>query len=120
MDISIVVNLAPFVEMMMSKRIFANKHICRGCGYFTWVVYFVSAYSESSSVILFLLGLYTAHKLPVCYIFYAIVWYFLSCDERDCVSRVFICPPTPFSSCLNLFVEDVFQFFNFGFFMSFL
>ena len=36
---------------------FCDKHICRGCGYFTWVVYFVSAYSESRSIPLFLLRL---------------------------------------------------------------
>ena len=69
---------------------FFDKHICCGCGYFTWVVYLVSAYSESASVLIFLLGSYTAHKLPVFYIFSAIVWYFLSCDERDCVSRVIL------------------------------
>ena len=45
---------------------FCDTHIFRGCGYFTWVVYFVSAYGESHSVLIFLLGSYTAHKFPVC------------------------------------------------------
>ena len=74
---------------------FYDEHICRGCGKFTWVVYFVLAYSESRSVLLFLLGSYTAHELTVYYIFSAIVWYFFSCDERDCVSRFFYSSADP-------------------------
>ena len=69
---------------------FDDEHIYRGCGYFTWVVYFLSAYGESSSVFYFFLWLYTAHKLPICYIFYLIVWYFFSGYEHDFLAG-FLC-----------------------------
>ena len=68
---------------------FGDEHIYRGSGHFTWVVYFVPAYGESCSVLFFFLWLYIAHELPVGYIFSLIVWYLLSCYERDCVSWVF-------------------------------
>ena len=98
---------------------FGNVHICRGCGYFTWVVYFVSAYGEYRSVLFFFLWLYTAHEFPVCHIISSIVWYFVSCYERDSVSWVFMRPPTPFASRPNSFAEGVIQlFFNFGFLIS--
>ena len=42
-----------------------EDHICRGCGCFTWVVYFVSAYGESCSVLLYIFGSYTAYELSV-------------------------------------------------------
>ena len=33
---------------------FDNEHICCGCGYFTWVVYFSSVCGESCSVLFFI------------------------------------------------------------------
>ena len=85
----IVMNLAPFVEMMLLNRIFATSisavDVATSPG---WSI----LSPPTVNLVLFfslLSGSYTAHELPVCYIFSAIVCYLFPCDERDCVSRGF-------------------------------
>ena len=119
MDISIVMNLAPFVDTTLLNRILVTS--ISAVGVATSPGYSILSLPTVNLVLFlsFFLWLETAQKLPVRHVFSLIVWYVISSYECDRVSWFFMYPPTPFSSCLNSFTEDVIQFFLFfGFLIS--
>ena len=84
-DMSIVMNLAPFVDMMLLKRILDTSISAVGVATFPWVVYSFSVDCESCPVLFFFLWLHAEDELPVCHVFLAIFWNVLPSDECDCV-----------------------------------
>ena len=85
---SIVMNLAPFLDMTLLKRILENQHI--GCerGYFERLVYLLSADCESCPVLFFFLRSHAADELSVCHVFFAIFWNVFPSNEFDCVGWI--------------------------------
>ena len=88
---SIVMNLAPFVDIMLLKRILAT--IISNVGVATSPGWSIGYLLTVNLVVLFYFPLWShaSDELSLCHIFFAILWNIFLSSECDCVGWICLC-----------------------------
>ena len=118
LDISIVMNLAPFVDMKLLNRILADRISTVGVATSPGQSIL---YPPTLNLVLFFFfycrALHMNFPYVTSFLRFCCMSFLLMNDIV--LVRIFMHPPTPFASCPNSFAEDVLQFFlYFGFLIS--